>query len=171
MNKIKTCRIRSLQTFWIKWGWPEIMSLPDAQQADLLGDEPWKSTKVTTNSSNLTRPAKLLNIYQKLFSMVSLCSKSKTCNHLNVTCSRHPFLPWLSFFSLWSFVSRRSFLALKGRKFKILTSQQTKACESNISSEGFIRLWYLPLTMCYPIYMYKKFFHEDIKFMYIHIGY
>ena len=131
------------------------MSSPDLQQADLLGDEPWKWTKERTNSY-LARPAKLSNIYQKLFFMVALCSESKTSHYLNVTCSRHPFLSWLSFFSLWSFVSRRSFLAL-GRKFKILTSQQTKACESNISSEGFIFAIYLsPFAVLYTNHFFMK---------------
>ena len=60
------------------------MSLPDAQQADLLGDEPWKWTKERTNSY-LTRPEKLLNICR--FFMVSLCSKSKMAHYRDVTFS------------------------------------------------------------------------------------
>ena len=41
-------------------------------------------------------------------------SKRKMClfHHLRVTCSRHSFLPLLSFFFLSSFVTRRSFLTL-----------------------------------------------------------
>jgi len=102
----------------------------------------------------------LLSI-KDFFIMVVFCSRSKTYHYLNVTCSRHSFLSWLSFSSLCSFVSRRSFLALKGRKFKILTSQETKACLSEISCEGFIFVNYVLITTWYTTH--RKTVHAEIS--------